>query len=144
MPEDERYDAIISIDQKHKTFYDGLKKTSSPLRNLENSQIWLLAFGLGFHNKLRSKNVQRAGGGYFRTVYFHDFIPFALLRAACVDDNGGDLTKAVDWSTIFSTAEEYAIGGTQALKELIESHGDFYKKLEDILRDEYKKKVKKK
>ena len=143
MPEDERY-AIISIDQKHKAFYDGLKKASSPLRNLENSQIWLLVFALGFHNRLRAKSVQRAAGGYFRTEYFHDFVPFTLLRAACVHEFDGDLTKAVDWGTIFSTGEELAAGGTQALKELIESHGDFYKKLEDILRDEYKRKTVKK
>lgn len=125
----------INIDaSEEKYFKSDLNASGSYLKNFENKDSWLLAFALGFSAGKKKPLVRKASGGFFRTENFdNNYFDTTILKAVAIKELDGDLTIIEDLKTVYSIAEEYANYGVMELKNMTNSPGDFFKKLEEKL-----------
>jgi len=112
-----------------------------PFKGRENKELFLLAMGIGFHE--RSQKKLKSKEGYVRTEYLSDEEK-AIIKSIAISKEG-DLSILLDKKKVYSIAEEYAAAGIKILSEKVfgGEYGSYIKKLESDLVQIYREKIKK-
>ncbi len=120
-------DAPVAIGEKDKEYYDALK-AEELFKNTEWKDIFIIALGTGFRNRLRREIGKQHSGGLFRRSYLKEEDE-TLIAAVALSIEPPDVL--LDGEKIIHIAEEYAHCGIGILdKKRESSYGAFEKEFE--------------
>lgn len=129
-------DRVYINESDREDYRELLDEEDSPLYNIGNPAIFLLASVVGYY---RSDRVELdSKDGWTRTEYF-DEEDLSVMKAIAIQENG--LDTLLDKEEVFAIAEQYATTGIKILKNEIYGgeYGSFLKRLESDLKKEYEK-----
>lgn len=128
---------ILDIRKSDRKDYDLLKDKDSPFAGKGNKELFLMAMIIGFRNGTRVKLDTR---DTFARIEYLNSKEKSIIKAIAVAEDG-DLNVLLDKKKFYSIAEEYAAGGIKLLKEKVfgGEPGNYFKKLESDLLDDFKK-----
>lgn len=126
----------VNIRKSDRLIYERLFKNDSPFAKKEAKELFIMAMILGFCNGTKVELDTKEG--YVRIEYFSDEQK-SIIKAIAVAESG-NLNILLKKKEVFSIAEKYAAGGIALLKdEVFNTYGNYSKRLESDLLDEYNK-----
>lgn len=131
----------FGISKKNKKLYDKLKARDSPFTTKENSDLFMAALMVGYYEVKKPMELQ-VKLGYAQKTTFSDK-DLSIINSIAVKEEGS-LDVLLNKSKVVITAEQYANAGIELLVDKVFNgeYGDFLRRLESDLVDEFEKNIK--